>query len=270
MKRVLLAGAALIALAATQSARAADAPYWASPPANAPFVWNGFYIGVNGGYGWHVGQPVELLTDNILPAPNNLGQAVAASRGTIGNIQAQGWFAGGQVGYNWQFGSSVLVGIESDLQFSRIGHDTAGTFTNPNGTVPVNGAASFNIDWFGTVRGRVGVMADNWMLFGTAGLAYGRASYGLFAIETGGSALYQTALSATEMKYGYVVGAGVEYAFAPNLILKGEYQYINLGAIGATAPVTPIGGGAPTGETATLRGIDTAFHTLRLGLNLKL
>jgi outer membrane immunogenic protein len=270
MKRVLLAGAALVALAATQPALAADAPYWAPPSTTAPFNWNGFYIGANGGYGWHVGQSVELLTDDITPVPNNFGDATAASRGTIGNIQAQGWFAGGQVGYNWQYGSSVLVGVESDLQFSRIEGSKTEIFTNPNGTQPISGTANFNIDWFGTLRGRVGVMADGWLLFASGGLAYGSVGYNLSAIETTGAPLYQTMLSASEMKYGYVVGAGVEYAFAPNLILKGEYQYINLGAIGASAPVTPIGGGAPTGETATLRSIDAAFHTLRLGLNWKL
>ena len=246
MKQSLLAGVALVVLAVVQPAIAADAPFFGGPAAG-PFNWGGFYFGANGGYGWQIGQSVELLTDNVLlpPTVNNLGQAVAASRGTIGNIQAQGWFAGGQVGYNWQYGSSTLVGIESDLQFSRIGHDMTGVFTNPSGTIPISGTANFNIDWFGTVRGRVGVMADNWMLFGTAGLAYGRASYSLSATETGGLALFQTALSASEMKYGYVVGAGVEYAFAPNLILKGEYQYINLGAIGATAPVTTIVPGPP-------------------------
>ena len=270
MKRVLLAGAALIALTAAQPAIAADAPYWAPPPANAPFSWNGFYIGVNGGYGWHVGQSVELLTDNILPAPNNLGQAIAASRGTIGNTQSQGWFAGGQVGYNWQFGSSVLVGLESDLQYSRIEGGKTDFFTNPNGTVPISGTANFNIDWFGTVRGRVGVMADGWLLFATGGLAYGRVAYNLSAYETGGVPLFQTLLSASDMKFGYVVGAGVEYAFSPNLTLKGEYQYINLGPVGATAPVTPLGGGATTGETAFLKSIDAAFHTVRVGLNWKL
>jgi outer membrane immunogenic protein len=273
MKRVLLVGAALIvALAATQPALAADAPYWAPPPASAPFNWNGFYIGANGGYSWQDARPIELLTDTILPAPppNNLGQATAASRGTIGDIRAQGWFAGGQVGYNWQYGSSVLFGIESDLQYSRIEGGKTGVFTNPNGTIPISGTASFNIDWFGTVRGRVGVMADSWLLFATGGLAYGRVGYNLSAIETGGGALYQTTLSASETKFGYVAGAGVEYAFAPNLILKGEYQYINLGAIGATAPVTTIAPGPPTGETATLKSIDAAFHTFRLGLNWKL
>jgi len=271
MKRVLLAGAALVALTVAQPALAADAPYWAPPSVAAPFSWNGFYIGANGGYSWQVVQPIELLTDAVLPAPpNNLGQATAASRGTIGDIRAQGGFVGGQVGYNWQYGPSVLVGIESDLQYSRIEGGKAGVFTNPSGTIPISGTASFNIDWFGTLRGRVGMMADGWMLFATGGLAYGHVGYSLSAIETGGLALYQTVLSASEVKYGYVVGAGIEYAFAPNLILKGEYQYINLGAIGASAPVTTIIPGPATGETATLKAIDAAFHTIRLGLNWKL
>lgn len=256
-------GAALIALAATQPALAADAPYWAPPSAAAPFNWNGFYIGANGGYAWHAGQEVELLTDNILPAPNNLGQATAASRGIFGNIAGAGWFYGGQVGYNFQLGPSWLVGVESDLQFSRIQNNVAGTIT-PAGGVPITASANFNIDWFGTVRGRVGMVADSWLLFATAGLAYGQVGYNMFAVDTN---LLQTTLSTTDTKFGYVVGAGIEYMLTPNFILKGEYQYINLGSIGATAPVTPV---AVPLETATLRSIAAAFHTFRLGLNFKL
>ena len=268
MKRILLAGAALVALTVAQPAFAADAPYLRGSLVAAPFNWSGFYIGANGGYGWHTGR-VELLTDDVTP-PNNLGEATAASRGTIGNIQALGWFAGGQLGYNWLFGPSVLVGIEADLQSSRINGSLVGTFTNPNGTVAINGNANFNMDWFGTLRGRVGAVADGWLLYATGGLAYGHVAYNMFALETGGGALFQSVLSGSGTKFGYVVGAGVEYAFTSNLTLKGEYQYINLGSISATGLVTPIGGGVPTGETATLQSIDAAFHTLRVGLNWKL
>jgi outer membrane immunogenic protein len=270
MKRSLLAGAALVALAVAQPALAADAPYYRGSPVAAPFNWNGFYFGANGGYAWQIAKPVELLTDNVAPAPDNFGQATAASRGTIGDMLARGLFGGGQLGYNRLFGSSVLVGVEADLQYSHIIGNAAGTFTNPSGTIPISGNANFNIDWFGTVRGRFGALADGWLLYATGGLAYGQVGYNMFAFETGGLALFQSALSASDIKFGYVVGAGVEYAFASNLTLKGEYQYINLGPIGASAPVTPLGGGAPTGETATLKAIEAAFHTFRVGLNWKL
>ena len=270
MKRVLLAGAALVALAAMQPALAADAPYWAPPSAAAPFSWNGFYIGASVGGGWQFAQPVELLTDSILLAPNNFGQATAASRGTIGDIGARGWFAGGQAGYNWQYGSSWLVGLEADLQYSRISHSITGIFTNPSGTVPISGSANFNMDWFGTVRGRFGMTAESWLVYATGGLAYGHISYDLSAIEIAGGSrapLYQSALSASDTRFGYVVGAGIEYAFTPNLTMRGEYQYINLGTIGAAAPVTPVG--VPS-ETATLKSINAVFQTIRLGLNWKL
>ncbi len=240
MKRSLLAGAALVALTIAQPALAADAPgYWGPPAASAPFSWNGFYLGANGGYAWQISKPVELLTDNVT-LPNNFGETTTASRGTIGDILGRGLFAGGQLGYNWQYGPSVLVGIEADLQFSSFTGSVAGTFTNPSGTVPISGNANFNIDWFGTVRGRFGVTADGWLLYATGGLAYGRLGYNMFAIETGGSALFQSSLSASEAKIGYVAGGGIEYAFAPNLTMKGEYQYINLGSISATGPVTRI------------------------------
>ena len=270
MKRILLAGATLLALTAAQPTLAADAPVYKGPraAAYALFNWSGFYIGINGGYGWHRGQSVELLTDDITPV--NLGDATTPSRGTIGDISGRGWFVGGQFGYNWQLGPSTLVGIETDLQYSRIRDSISGQFTNPNGVFPTSGVANFNIDWFGTLRGRLGVVASNWLLYATAGLAYGQVDYNLFAFETGGGAQFQTSLGGRNTRFGYVVGGGAEVGFTPNLTMKLEYQYIDLGSIGATAPVVPLGGGAPTGETATLGSIRANFHTVRVGLNWKM
>jgi outer membrane immunogenic protein len=270
MNRRDLAALGLIALAAVQPAFAADAPvYKASPPAAvAIFNWSGFYIGVNGGYGRHHGQSVELLTDDV--TPTNFGDATAPSRGTIGDIKGRGWFAGGQVGYNWQYRPSWLVGIEADLQYSRISDAISGQFTNPNGTFPISGAANFDIRWFGTLRGRLGAVANRWLIYATAGLAYGNVGYNLFAFETGFLSLFQSQLSQRDTKLGYVVGGGLERAFGARVTMKVEYQYVALGSISATAPVTPLGGGAPTGETATLRAIRANFHAVRAGLNWKL
>jgi opacity protein-like surface antigen len=55
MKRFLLSSVALLGFATV--AGAADLPRRTAPPVFAPvyapvFTWTGFYVGVNGGYGW--------------------------------------------------------------------------------------------------------------------------------------------------------------------------------------------------------------------------
>ena len=81
--------------------------------------------------------------------------------------------------------------------------------------------------------------------------------------------MFETRLKSSHVESGYVVGGGLEYSLGPNLSLKVEYQYINLGDVDATAPVTFIANGARTGEIARLGSIDTDVHTIRLGFNYK-
>jgi len=61
-----------------------------------------------------------------------------------------------------------------------------------------------------------------------------------------------------EIKTGYALGGGIEWAFAPNWSLKSEYLYVNLGDDDFTAP---------GGQFAT--HTETDFHTVRMGLNYR-
>ncbi len=63
-----------------------------------------------------------------------------------------GGFGGGQIGYNFQRGK-IVFGAETDIR------------------APVlRGAASATLDYFGTVRGRVGYAFDRTLVYGTGGL----------------------------------------------------------------------------------------------------
>lgn len=253
-----------------QAALASDFPVKAPVKTLAvvsPHDWGGFYIGANAGYGWHAGRPVELSTDSTTIV--DFGDSTAPSRGTIGDIAGRGGFAGGQIGYTWLFAPNWVAGIESDLQYAWIGDGVAGSFTNPNGTFPIGGSANLRIKWFGTLRGRVGFVTGNWLLYATGGLAYGQVAYNLHAFEVGGGSLFESHLSTDRTRVGFALGGGVEYAVAPNVTLKIEYQYIDLGSASATAPVTLLAGGAPSGETAGLGAIDADIHTVRVGLNYR-
>jgi outer membrane immunogenic protein len=208
-----------------------------------PNTWAGFYVGVNGGYGW-----------------SNSGNSIGYSDGGAGFVgadhsaraQPQGGFGGGQIGYNFQSGSFVY-GVETDFQGGDISDRITGT---------TSGLNSYNtresIDWFGTVRGRVGYSFGNTLFYGTGGFAYGdvrqRASL------TNG--VDSVTLSNSNTQTGYVVGGGVEYKINPAWSLKAEYQYIDLGT-------AKLNGLETTGAAAGTTNLDTNFSTVRLGLNYR-
>lgn len=269
MKKLLLASIVAVAFCGT-SAVAADLPMKARPaPVEAPAYdpWTGFYVGGNVGYGWSNSVDTELFADST--TPTNIGDSTTTSRGTIGTLFGEGWFGGGQIGYNARLAPNWMAGIETDLQGSNI-HDSIGAnFTNPNGTFnPIVGNANYNVDWFGTVRGRVGFTNGPSLIYLTGGLAYGNVHYRLSGVETGGGALYQTFLNTESTRVGWVLGGGFEWAFAPNWSAKFEYQYIDLGSVSASAPVTLLVGGAQT-DTAHTASVAAKFQTVRLGLNYK-
>jgi outer membrane immunogenic protein len=236
--------------------------------APALFSWTGLYVGLNAGGGWNAGRNVDLFTNNT--TPTNLGDATALSRGTIGKFADDGFgFFGGQIGYNHQAGRFV-IGVEADIQATnQDDHINGLRFSNPKGAFPINGDARHEFDYFGTVRGRIGFAHNRLLVYATGGWAYGKVDYRLHAFEVGGSSMFETRLKSSHVESGYVVGGGLEYSLGPNLSLKFEYQYINLGDVDATAPVTLIANGARTGEIARLGSIDTDVHTIRLGFNYK-
>ena len=111
MKKLLLSFAIATAIVTTWvSARAADLP--SAPvyqPAAAPVVvqrvynWTGFYLGVNGGYGWGSQDPLNIITNRF--DSFSTGIAGGAFGGTLGaQIQA----------------GHVVMGLEADLDWADI------------------------------------------------------------------------------------------------------------------------------------------------------
>ena len=90
-----------------------------------------------------------------------------------------GILGGGQVGYNWQSGNWV-TGFEADIQGT--GQRGSGTIFCPAGVcavLPVTASITEKLDWFGTVRGRLGwTVTPEMMIYATGGLAYGELNDG--------------------------------------------------------------------------------------------
>ena len=143
--RTGIAAAAL--LIAPLAAQAADMsrPNYREPAYSAPAYsnWNGFYLGINGGYGW--------------------GQSTWS--GSAGNFEVtpKGWLGGGTLGFNLQTGAWVW-GLEGDIDYVNL-KGTAGA--------SICASCTFKDTWLGTIRGRVGPSFDRWFPYLTGGLAYG-------------------------------------------------------------------------------------------------
>jgi outer membrane immunogenic protein len=146
---------------------------------------------------------------------------------------SSGWQGGAQLGYNWQNGSFVY-GFEADISALDL-HNRTNTMMPaflPNATATTTSA----IDWYGTVRGRLGWATGPLMIYGTAGLAYGKVNLNSTLIDNGGPTSLNNQISS--LKTGWVAGAGLEYLIQRNLVLNLGYQYVDLGST-SLAGVSP-------------------------------
>jgi outer membrane immunogenic protein len=177
-----------------------------------------------------------------------------------------GYLTGGQVGYNARHGR-MLVGLEADLALANI----AGSGSVTSTVTPFNTTIDQEVDWFGTVRGRIGIFpASNLMLFAAGGLAYGETKLNAAVVGPVGTAcalaLTCSIGSASGVSVGWTAGAGFEYALGSHLTFRGEYLYVDLGERSVQTQETATGGATPFVYTVTS---DFAFHVIRTGLNYK-
>ncbi|WP_158816718.1 outer membrane protein [Methylocapsa sp. S129] len=253
----------------TSAALAADLPTkkGAPVPYEPTFTWTGFYAGLNAGYGWidDRGPPLcfapgGVANGDICLAPGSPPGAQVSPRGFIG---------GAQVGYNWQMNPSWLVGVEADFQGSAINGSV-----NLTGQFPQNGGgnsdtlnfrASERMNWFGTVRPRIGFVMNRALLYATGGLAYGQVSVSTNTIIVPGLAW---PASGSFTRTGWALGGGVEYALSPNWSAKLEGLYYDLGRVAVTGGMAPFPGVKPPGY-AYGKSFDIDGAIVRVGLNYK-
>lgn len=175
----LLLGGTSLAGAADMAAAQAPVPAALVAPASD---WTGFYAGVHAGYRWGGGYR------------NEFGDFYSTN----------GALAGPYAGFNWQL-QRIVVGLEADWGW------TSNSLSATN--LPPNFSASLNS--LGSVRGRLGVALDRFLVYGTAGVAFASQTYTPQpAINTAPSA---------RLHAGWVAGLGVEAMLTPNLVARVEY-----------------------------------------------
>jgi outer membrane immunogenic protein len=210
MKKYLLSGITLLALAAMAPAQAADlATYNKAPaPIAAPlYNWTGFYVGANIGVGW---------TDN--------------GWGTfgVGTSNNSGFLGGLQVGADYQFAPNWVVGIEALYDWTN----NSSTAVFGPAAAPFTVSASLN--GIGAITGRIGYTWGPGLLYFKGGWAWADSSLNLVAAPAGVPLFLTTNGNSNS---GYTLGGGLEWMFAPHWSAKVEYDYYNFNS--STFTLTP-------------------------------
>jgi outer membrane immunogenic protein len=120
------------------------------------------------------------------------------------------------------------------------------------------------MDFFGTVRGRLGYVFDRTLVYATGGFAFGDVNNTVNFFGPAGQ--LQFTGSTDNVETGYTVGGGIEHAFAPNWSVKAEYLFYDLGRNTVNVAVVPGSGGGGTGYNSTF---SNEGHIARIGLNYK-
>lgn len=236
------------------NAVAADLPIIAPVYSTPLYDWNGFYAGVNGGYGGGVFKhPYELIDD---------GEEDPLIASGSADVTAGGFVAGVQAGYNWQFSDNLMIGLEGDIQKSWIDGRVSLDITPGGGGDTFNLDMGTNLDWFATLRPRIGWVDDRFVVYATGGLAWGQSKSSIFVGTEGDDPLEE---SITNDRFGWTVGAGIEYALTDSITFKTEYLYTDLGS--ERIIDTPLGEGE--GVPNLTADSKIAFHTVRAGLNFQ-
>lgn len=297
----LLAGTAMPAAAADLPVRKAP------PPAPVFFNWTGFYIGAHVGYGW--GDKDISVKD--LDAPNSaLGPICTLDpafdilclrtgdlRNPLVSHSFSGPLGGAQAGFNFQTGP-IVFGVEGQFSWTGIDDDQkkhlaefrflCGFIDECVGRDRFDLGATSEVNWLATITGRVGFAVDRILLYAKGGVAFidqdhhwslaCRAEGALTTIcgaglQRGNIAKIATA-SWSDTRTGFVIGGGLEYAFAGNWSAKVEYNFMEFGDESTTVTVSCKVAGVcgPTGLAPLDKikvDVDNQMHVVKFGINYR-
>ncbi len=204
--------------------------------------WKGFYLGVNGGYTWSNAS----TSVTPLPTPAQLPAHYLNIQPTDLTLTMSGGLLGGQLGYNYRcsFHPNWILGLETDIDWIPSKGSIDG---NATGNAAWDYTVLYNIisthqstTWFGTLRPRLGYIFNDFLVYGTGGLAYGNMKESAninYAAAGYGNEAYPYSTNSTNT--GWTVGGGFEWTPKKQWSAKVEYLYYDLGTVSGIANPVP-------------------------------
>jgi outer membrane immunogenic protein len=211
--------------------------------------FQGPYVGVHGGYGW---QDVSGVFDSALASTS------------LAPLDNDGPILGGQLGYNVQH-NWFMMGVEADASASMGGDDSV--VHNPGlpavdaltlsaaPQTPTNAVLSADLSYLASIRGRLGFVVQDVLLYGTAGVAFGRFKFQQTLPD------YNAAIRLNQTAGVY--GGGVEWKIAYGVSVRGEYLHYDFGR---SSSIPGNFFNADSGDVVNFHDIDV----VRAGVNVSL
>jgi outer membrane immunogenic protein len=201
MRRFAMIGAGLFSIAGfISSAPAADLPAQTynktSGFVEPPYSWVGFYVGGSAGYGWS--NDSYTFTNNVGITENF-------------KFDPGSFVGGGQIGAQGQIGNWV-IGAEGSFSWMNL-QQTDVAFLVPGAQ------RSLSLQNIATVTGKLGYAWDHWMVYGKGGWADTEVKPYTFNPANG------LASRSDAWQSGWTAGGGIDYMFARNWIVGGEFNY---------------------------------------------
>lgn len=173
--------------------------------------WSGLHAGLEAGPAW--------------------GQARSEASGHFGISSVDAVLS---LGYNKQFDSGLVAGVEFDLSPARglFGNVTRSQLLGPRGPT-LDTRYNTRVNWAAAPRINLGYAMGRFLPYATLGYLYGEATSTGFATVRGFPVGHETHFSTLR---GPIIGAGVQYSLNERWSVGGEFLYTNAKASG-------IGGG---------------------------
>ncbi len=166
--------------------------------------WQGFYIGVNGGI------------SNYDPKVTDLDYFEGYDTRSTNEAAFTG---GGQIGYNWQI-NNLVFGLEADFQGSTADSSWS---TNDYFSTTFTQREHSEINYFGTVRGRLGWAFQNCLVYGTLGGAYAHGEWEVsYTRDNDPTNFNNVYWRGDDWRWGWTAGMGVEYMLGCHWSIRGE------------------------------------------------
>jgi len=237
-----------------------------APIAEPRYDWTSWYAGLHAGYAWSPGAVDFVSLDEFL---FQVGQTIGILPTSLAP-NMQGFTGGLQAGYNFQ-SNRVLAGFEADISYAGLNGSTTAALGAQHGWPALTTTQEQHLDWFGTVRGRLGALATpEWLLYATGGFAFGGVRASTNIVVPGQDCVQNAFCSAgsiSSTRVGWTVGGGTEVAVGPRWTVKAEYLYFDLGSASYDVhPVFALPGSDPIGLQATAK---FTGQIVRLGMNYR-
>lgn len=222
-------------------------PAWADGPISPPapkgaalLNWTGFYLGGNVGANWgdyHFGEssldvrvptPNTLFSDKV--GPNAPSAVVTIPVDAFSEKTGGEFIGGGQIGYNYQFGSFV-IGFEGDFDGTTLSAEKSFDVQSTDpilGNVTLSAMRSASTSWMTSGRARFGFAWNRFLFYGTGGVAVTELSVDGTNTFTPGA--FTQSASDQAVVVGWTGGGGAEFAVSDAVSVGVEYRRSDFGS----------------------------------------